>query len=265
MVLMEQALISAGLTPQQARAYLYIIDNFPSSPATIAAYLRLSRTNAYKLADKLVEMGLVNKEIINKKVAYIPNDPVALSGLVAEARNKMVALEKATKEAMRIIQSRKSAKDPTEAKVYQGRLALIELYKEQADRGAEVRSIHTRADIPIMGFTTMNQIRHLWSGKKGQRYGFTPDAPGAVNNPALDTHTNLHRTWLPRDSYTAPVEWSTCEDGLILYIYASEPYAIKISDKHVADAFRQLWQIMDYTMRQSRNYKDLPRYADRVI
>src|SRR5262249_30610915 len=149
---MEQALISAGLSPQQAQAYLYILKQSPASPVDIATHLKLSRTNAYKLADKLVEIGLINKEEVSKKVVYVSNDPIALSGLVAEARNKMIALEKATKEAMRLIQSRRAAQNQVDAKVYKGRAALIELHREQARQDRDVYSLHTRADIPVMSY-----------------------------------------------------------------------------------------------------------------
>jgi len=261
---MEQALISAGLTKQQARAYIYIINHSPASPAAVAAHLKLTRTNAYKLAGKLAELGLIVRSNDQKKIAYSPSDPVALANLLAEARNKMIALEKATKQAIKIIRNQ-SIDNKVEANVYKGRAAIVELFKEQAERDATINSIHSRADIPVMGFITMNQIRHFSTGKRAWRHGLTPDAPGGVINPALDKHTNLLRTWLPHDAYTAPVEWSSSGNQLNLFIYADEPYAIRITDSNVADAFRQIWRNLDTYVRESKEYKKLPRYANRKV
>ena len=262
---MEQALLNAGLSPQQAQAYIFVLDNFPATPADIATHLKLSRTNAYKLADKLVELGLVLKAEENNKIAYRPADPIALSGLVAEARTKMIALEKATKQAMKIIQHRLEADEHTDAKVYRGKAAIVELFQDQARKDLPLYFLSTAADLPVMSFLTMHQVRRLHGPSKNTRYGITPDVPGAVKSTKIDATTQLLRTWMPRNAYTSPVEWSTCGDDLYLFIYASEPYAIKISDKHVADAFRQIWQNLDAGLRESKEYQKLPRYADRTV
>lgn len=262
---MEQALLNAGLTTLQAHAYMYIIESFPVSPARLAARLKLTRTNAYKLADKLIDMGLVAKSEENKKIVYTPTDPIALSSLVAEARTKMIALEKATREAMRIVKNRITRDEHAEAKVYQGRDALIELFKEQAALDTDLYFISTPADLPVMGFDTMHQIRRYTGPARATRFGITPDIPGAVTSPKVDSTSRLIRTWLPRQSYTSPVEWSVCADELRLFVYADEPYIIKVTDKHVADAFRQLWHIIETDQRSSPEYKKLPRYANRTV
>jgi predicted transcriptional regulator len=262
---MEKALLNAGLSKHQAKAYIYIVDHFPVNPANIAMHLRLSRTNAYKLADKLVEMGLVAKTIQDKKIVYTPTDPIALSSLIADARTKMIALEKATKEAMRIVKDRIVNDGHTEAKVYRGRSAIVEMFRDQAAQDKDLYFVATPADLPVMSFQTMQQMRHITGPSRAIRYGMTPDVPGAVNNAAVDKTTCLTRTWMPRQAYTTPVEWSACGDELRLFVYASEPYAIQISDKHVADGFRQLWRLLDDSLRQSRDYKNLPRYADRTV
>jgi len=262
---MEDILIQAGLSQQQAQVYLYIIDHFPASPGEIATALKLSRTNAYKVADKLVEQGLAKKEEENKKIVYLPTDPIALSSLVAETRNKMIALERATKEAMKIIKNRIAHDEHPTAQVYTGRSAIVELFKEQASLDKDLYFIATPADLPVMSFHTMHMLRNITGPSRAARYGLTPDIPGAVKDPAIDKQSRLVRTWLPRYVYESPVEWSVCDNELRMFIYADEPYAIKIADKHVADAFRQLWKLLDEQQRASSEYKKLPQYADRTV
>jgi sugar-specific transcriptional regulator TrmB len=97
---MEDKLIATGLSKSQALAYALLIENGELSPPQAALKLKLSRTNAYKLLDKLVEMNLAEK-IDDRKALYRANNPMALTKLAADLRAEAHARENAVSNVMK--------------------------------------------------------------------------------------------------------------------------------------------------------------------
>src|SRR4051812_44155873 len=94
------SLVAAGLTAIQAEVYARLLEHGSISPPLLAKELKLTRTNAYKILDKLVELELARKEERNKKLVYVPDNPLGLTNLVAEQRNIAPAREEAVKRVM---------------------------------------------------------------------------------------------------------------------------------------------------------------------
>jgi hypothetical protein len=71
----------------------------------------------------------------------------------------------------------------------------------------------------------------------------------------------MTRTWVRQEDYEAPVEWSVSGTTLLIVIFGAEPHAITITNPLVADAFRQIWHLLDTCLRAMPYYGDLPRRA----
>lgn len=263
---MEDILKNAGLSDAQAQTYLHLLKHGEQAPPEVAKSLELTRSNAYKVLDTLVDMGLVRKTEVNKKFVFRAEDPIALSGIVAEERNRVIALEHSVREAMqelRITYEKSSA--DRDVKTYRGREATKSLYLYQARQKEPIYFIKSRGDIPAMGFETMDAIRKLPARQGTERYGITPDVPEASLNPAIDRNNNLSRTWVHADDYTAPVEWTVCGDELLIVDFEDDTSAIRIKDPTVAKAFKELWHLLDRSVRTTPEYKKLPKQAKRQV
>ena len=251
-----------GLSDAQAAAYRLLLEKGPTAPPDIAKKLKLTRSNAYKVLDQLVEAGLVSRLRSDKKLQYKAEDPIAIASIVANERNKVLALEKSVKEAMtELRKTYNQSSSSAEVQTYQGAVSIKALYEHQAKLKQPIYYIKTRADIPFMGFETMTRIRKLTVPFGTQRYGIIPDTPEATTDPRIEQPINLERTWITAEAYTAPVEWSTCGDELMILIYDKEASGIRIKNRILADAFRQLWQAFSDSLRADPNYKRLPRKA----
>jgi len=79
-----KSLIATGLTKPQAEAYALLIELGEVKPAIAATRLKITRTNAYKVLDKLVELGLASKGEEGKTLAYSATNPIALRHFVTE-------------------------------------------------------------------------------------------------------------------------------------------------------------------------------------
>lgn len=261
----QQLLIAAGLQAQQADLYAILLEKGSLVPPVAAAALGLTRSNAYKALDRLVELGLATKSDVHKKMTYMPSNPLALATLVGEARNKVTAQEEAVKVIMgQLLEQYYQNTEQPGVRVVTGRDAVVAAFRQQTNLRQPVHFVRTKADIPVMNYETMDDIR-LGPAKYGQqRYGITPDSTHGPINPEVDKRSNLTRTWVKHDNYNAPVEWSVSGSMLLIVLYGAEPHAISILNPLIADAFRQLWHIMDSGLRTLPEYQTLPRARDDI-
>jgi len=243
-------LTTIGLTPIQAEIYVLLMEHGELKPTTLVDELKLTRTNSYKLLDRLVEMGLATKIDVDKKFVYKPTNPIALSALADHYRAKAIAREEAAHSLTRELLDAyyKHTKKPT-VKTFSGKDEVIKAYRRQSKLHEDVYFIRTKADISAMGFDTMHEIR-VAPGRHGNwRYGILGTDTGVINHES-HKRGNLTTTIMDHKLYTAPVEWSVTDSSLLLVSYTQEPQAILIMDPTIALAFKQLWGLLNNLLRE---------------
>jgi predicted transcriptional regulator len=262
----DELLKEIGLSELQAQTYLYLLEHGPTSPPSITTALKITRTNAYKVLDQLHDLRLVNRTEVKKKFVYNAEDPIALASLVAEERNRVLALEKNTKEALKKLRlAYQKQSTGSEVQTYQGAVALKALYEHQITLKQPIYFVKTRADIPFMGYETMDRVRTLPVKFGTQRYGIIPDAPEAAVNNEINSKSNLERTWMFPESYTAPVEWTVSGDELMMIVFNENGTGIRIKNSVIAESFRQLWKMLDKNLKANPDYQKHPLYAKREV
>jgi len=255
-----QSLTAIGLSSLQAQAYALLIEHGELKPPSAARQLGLTRTNAYKVLDKLVELRLARKIEIKKKLVYSPTNPMALADLTSQYRAKAKSREEAVNSVMQtLLQKYYKHAETAEAKTAVGQQAVAEMYRKQIALGEELYFVHTKADVPAMGFETMHDIRIMPAQSGNKRNGIlSADAQNTVN-PDSHKESKLDVTWLESGKYTAPLEWSATESSLLIVIYAAEPQAIFITNPLVGGAFIQIWQLLSPLIRVQPTHQTLSK------
>lgn len=252
-------LIATGLTKPQASAYALLIENGELTPPEAAKKLHLTRTNAYKLLDKLVELGLASKNS-GSKSSYTLGNPMALNNLSSSIRAEVTMREEAIGNVMKNLVSKyyEHTEQPG-VDIVSGIQSVADAFKNQIRLNEDIYFVRSRADITSMGFDTMHEIRVKPSRHGLNRYGILPDATkGPVNFKSYE-RTNLEATWVKNEDYDSPVEWSVTKSSLLIVLYGSEPHAITINNPIIASAFMQIWQLLSTTLKAMPYYNSLPR------
>lgn len=263
---MENTLVETGLSKLQAQVYLYLLENGSVSPSILTKNLNITRTNTYKVLESLEKLELVKRRTQNKKTTYYPENPTSLASLVAQKRNDVIALEQSIDKAMRGLQDKyRKHKTDISAEVLVGKESIIDSYDEQIQQRQPIYFIKSRTDIPFMGFEVMDEVRRKQGRLSNARYGITTDSSEASKNKTIDKSTNLTRTWIDVNDYTAPVEWSVSGDMLTIQVFDDEGKSIVIKSDLVAESFTQLWHITDEALRASDDYKKYPVKAAREV
>jgi predicted transcriptional regulator len=238
-------LVAVGLTNIQAEAYAILMENGEIKPPLLVKELKLTRTNAYKILDRLVELGLANKSDENKKFVYRPTNPTSLSGLTDQYRAEATAREEAANNLIHdLLDAYYQHSDKPTSEVFSGKKDVIRAYQRQINLREDIYFIRTKTDIAAMGFDTMHEIRVAPERNGTQRFGILGTEKGTVNH-ANHERSNLTPTIMDAKNYTAPVEWSVTDSSLLIVSYAKEPHAILIVDSTVAMAFKQLWTLLN--------------------
>jgi len=262
----KDALIQAGLTAPQADAYLLLLDKGELAPPVVASELKLTRSNAYKVLEQLMDMGLADRQERHKKFVYSAGDPKALNDLLARERNRMLALEKAVSLSLQTLSAKyQQQSSAIEVKAFHGSQKVKRQYERQAEQKQPIYFVKSRADIPVMGFEFMDEVRHMVVKHGTERHAIATDSVEAPADDAIDRKTNLTRTWVDEDAYTAPVEWSVSGDEVTIFVFEKDGSAIRISNPAVAESLRQIYGMLETSLRAAPGYDQLPRKAGRKI
>jgi DNA-binding MarR family transcriptional regulator len=244
-------LTASGLSEQQAKTYSLLLNSGSITPPDAARLLNMTRSNAYKILDRLVEMGLAERKDIRKKLTYTPTNPSALVELSAKQRAEAVARENAVKNIMQeLLGKYYSHTDKPDIATHTGQDETMIAYRKQLALQEDIYFIHTPVDVPLMGFDVMHEIRTAPARYGCKRYGILSAPPD--NRPInYESHkrTNLEITWTTKKLYDAPVEWSATKSTLLIVSYAAIPQAIFISSPIIGSAFIQLWKMMDHLLK----------------
>lgn len=256
-------LSAAGLTETDAYVYELLLKKPDAKPSDLMGLANESRTNMYKILDRLVELGLATKFDKDKKLHYKATNPTRLLQLAREQREER---EKAERELAAATESLthdyiKTHEQPG-VEYYQGAEEIAQIFDALSRAKTDVLFVHTDKGIDFYGFETMHKLR-MKAVKAGvKRRALTPDVPRAtVDYKQTDPTVLLQRTWLAAGEYTSPVEWGVYDNHVYIISYGKEALGLTIESKQIAESFRELFSVIEANQKLRPDYSDLPKVA----
>lgn len=256
---------AAGLSETESKCYEVLIKEPFWTPSKMAPIVNESRTNVYKILDKLVVLGLAKKYDKNKKIHYQATNPANLLALSREMRSQREQDEKQLDlDVQNLLKTYTTTHEQPGIKYYQGKNEIGAIFDQIASSTEEVLFVHTTSGVDYFGFDTMHALR-MRAVKNGvKRRALTPDTPLAtVDYKKTDSRVLLERTWLRQRDYEIPVEWGAFDETLYIIVYGQDALGITIQSEPIAKAFRQLFKIMESGQRLQPWYQQLPVRANK--
>ncbi len=239
----EQQLHELGLSPSQAKAYILLVLTGKLAPADLMSKTGESRTNAYMVLDRLVDLGLAFKDEVNKKLVYRASSPAGLQKLAERQRTRALETEQKIKAAMPgLLRFFNEHRVQPGVRFLQGREALTGVYQDHLKDGTGVCVFRTTADDPYYGdelYEYMTKREDL--GIKTDL--ISPATPGSLEFDQRHPNDwpNRKITWTPPEAYTAPVEISIYGSKVAITSFGEEAVATIIESPQIADALRQIF------------------------
>lgn len=244
---MDTAILrKAGLTDSQAKGYLALIEHGALTPNELADRTGETRTNAYAVADKLVALGLATKKD-GKPARYTPNHPSALETLAEKRRKVVTQNEQAVKSGLSpLIDLFYATTEMPGTQVFQGIDGIKSVYADTLKTGKDIYLVRTTADTPELGLEYLDNYRTKRAALGIHTYALTPDTEIGRRHAKSgeDEKMLFHRTILPSDTYTAPVEIDVYGNKVALIAFGETQMATVITSPLVAEAIRQLHTLL---------------------
>lgn len=258
----EELLTSLGLNKTQAKAYLALVRHGTLTPPELAKKTGETRTNAYTVLDRLVELGLAKKTEVHNKLTYRVENPVALETLAKRQRDQALERERLVKNSMpSLLNFFYTYAEQPGIRFFQGKDGIEEIYKDQLRTGQAIRIVRSWKDKDFFG----KGVYSIWR-KRPSKYDIptimlSPDVSDANNDPELDKQLLFERTWMKKDDYTAPVEWDIYGDKVSVISFGEEAIGMIIESPQIAESMRQMFTIMQRGLEATPDYVAMPQHG----
>jgi DNA-binding MarR family transcriptional regulator len=262
----EEMLIQIGLNSTQAKAYIALVRFGTLTPPELARNTGETRTNAYTILDRLVELGLAKKDDSSKKLVYRVENPVALEKLVKQHRDDALAREKLVKDSMpALLNFFYTYSEQPGVRFFQGKDGLREIHRDQIRTGKPIYFIKSPSDLEFWGFEELHDLRNMYPKHNIKRYSITQDAQTGGFKPEdripveeSDKLMQLHRTWIKNEDYDSPVEWAVYGDKVSITSFGEETIGTIIESPQVAASFKQIFTLIQKVTGGNKDYQKLP-------
>lgn len=259
-------LSAAGLTQTEANAYHILLSKKEWKPSELAKNVGETRTNMYKILDKLVAFKLAEKFDKNKKLHYRATNPTRLLQLSQEHRKKRELAEKELElNAQALLNDFIKTHEQPGIRFFQGKEEIKSVYLDQVADKKPIYFMLSPKAIDYYGFEQMHKLRMLAADAQVHRYALTPDNIMATKNfAATDPHFLLSRTWLEAQDYTAPLEWGVYGDKVYFVTFGEDAMGMIIESKAMSLGFMQVFRLIERGQRLLPDYESLPRLAKKT-
>ena len=244
-----EILKKAGLNDAQAAIYNALLQSGALTPTELAAKTGQSRENCYAVSKKLIELGLI-EQTNDKKTKYQVLNPSALE-ILAEKRRKVVAKnEKFVKENLSsLLDIFYANNEMPGARTLEGIEGVKEVFRDNLRVKKDIYFLRTTADELLSGEkgdNFLHEYRNQLPVMGIHTYGLTPVTAQAKKKvkTGRDEATNFHRTWMPAEDYTAPVEIQVYGDKVALISFGETEMATIITSPMVAESMRQVLKLL---------------------
>lgn len=259
----EEQLKELGLSPSQAKAYLLLVLGGKLSPADLMAKTGESRTNAYMVLDRLVELGMAIKDEVGKKLVYRSNSPVGLAKIAERQRERATQAEAKIRDAMpELVKFYHTHRTQPGVRFLQGREGLREVYKDHLKNGGDEVIFRTKADNDYYGDDLINYM--VERAARGIQTDMISPYQAGMYHYAKTENVKYKRqvTFVPEEAYSAPVEISVYGTKLAITSFGEEAIATLIESPQIANAMRQIFAMAKRgateMMKESKTLPELP-------
>lgn len=258
------AFTAANLNETETHVYTMLITRASWQPSKLGIIVNETRTNTYKILEKLVRLGLAEKFDKDKKYHFRATNPHRLLELSRMQRQQHEHAEKELElQVQNLTNQYIKTNDQPGINYYQGVAGIANIFKEITNAQEEVVFIHTPKGIDFYGFAEMHNLRMLAPLAGVKRRALVPDNVLAARDYATsDPQVLLERTWMKYNDYTSPVEWGAYDNKVYCISYGQDAMGIMIESQPIADSFKQLFLLLERGQKLLPDYRQLPRLAN---
>jgi len=232
----ENILIDIGLSKNESKIYITLLELGISTGTEIAEKSKVHRTNVYDTIERLIQKGLVSYTVKNNKKYFEATDPQNLMHLLKQKEDKLRNI------LPQLLLAKKLSKK-TEVKVYEGAVSARNILLSLLYIGEPIYMYGTIKEVKkIFGQHVLDRFQRERI-RKGipQKIIYNHDATERIHE--LKKLPLIEIKALPKE-FDSPMSTNICGDLVYFRLYRDPPITIWIKSKDIADIYKKYFQIM---------------------
>ena len=226
---MAEDLKQAGLTDNEAKVYLGLLDLGPSLAGQISRKTGLHRRTVYDTTEMLIKKGLVGYIINNNRKLFQAANPNRILEIITEKQNILSPLVASLSEKYN------KTKDKEETNFYKGKEGLKTVFEDQLNA----------KEILILGASSKAyetlQFYFKWYDKTRKEKKIRSRIIASDRNFSKIPLSEIK--YLP-EKYSSPVAVNIYNDKTAIILWAKDPIAIVIKNKEIAIGYKNYFELL---------------------
>jgi sugar-specific transcriptional regulator TrmB len=247
-----------GLTESQSKAYIALVKYGNLKANELAEKIEETRTNAYMILDRLVDLGLANKDESSKVLKYYPTNPTSLERLIENKRKDILTTEKQVRDTMpQLLSYYYTYRNQPGVRFFQGKEGIMQMYEDQRRTSKDIYFISSQAAFNLLGDDLYKHIEQR--AKLGiKSYGIEPAGEKNIEyGKENDKRLLRDMIWAPIGVLEAPVNLYVYGDKTALISFEEEVIGTIIESPKIAQAMKQLFDLAKQAVTDMNNGKDV--------
>lgn len=224
-----EALKEAGLTENEIKVYLALVDYGPCLAGMISRRAGLHRRTVYDTTEMLIKKGLVGYILRNHRRLFQASSPKRILETLEEKQNILTPLVQALEEKYA------KTREKEETNFYKGREGLKTVFEDQLNS----------KEILILGaspkaYETLQFYFHWYDKKRKQK---KIKARIIAQDKSIKRIPLADIRYLP-EKYTSPVAVNIYGEKTAIILWAKEPIAIVIKHQEISQGYRNYFELL---------------------
>jgi HTH-type transcriptional regulator, sugar sensing transcriptional regulator len=223
------SLSGAGLTENESKVYLALVDLGPSLAGQISRKTGLHRRTVYDTTDMLTKKGLVGYILKNNRRLFQASNPDRILEIIKEKKNILEPIIKGLTEKF------SKTKEKEETNFYKGKEGLKTVFEDQLNY----------SEILILGANpkAYDVLQFYFKWYDLARKNKKIHAKIIAQDKRIKNIPLAEIRYLP-EKYSNPVSVNIYGDKTAIVLWATQPLAIVIKNKEITDGYRTYFELM---------------------
>lgn len=227
---MLEQLKAAGLTENEAKVYIALIDLGPSLAGKISRRSGLHRRTVYDVTEMLIQKGLVGYILENNRRLFQASNPARFMEMIEDKKRELLPL-------VSVLSSKFSkTKEKEETNFYKGKDGLKTIFEDQLNH----------KEVLILGaspkaYETLQFYFHWYDKRRKER---KIKARIIAQDKRIAKIPLAEIRYLP-EKYANPVAINIYGDKVAIILWgSSKPMAVVIKNPEVSSGYRQYFELL---------------------
>lgn len=234
----QEVLRDFGLTEQEARVYMMLLQNGPSLAGVISRKTGIHRRNVYDITDRLAKKGIIGYIVKNNRRLFEAANPEKFLDILKEKENSV-------RESMNYLSEMYSGiKEKQETIFYKGKGGLKTVFQDQLEnnKGKEILILGaSESAFDILPFY------FKWYDKDRVKERIRVRIISSGN---LKKRVPLSEIRYLPEKYANPLAINIYKDKVAIILWKKEPFVIVIKEKEVAESYRKYFELMWHSAKK---------------